>query len=113
MLWLFRHPGKSWERNHHLTQHLQFGIHNWSSSFVPVPFPFDVAVTEKRIVELKKMAMEILKSRLRAIVYPPGTTPIDWRLFSILFLSMVRRPPVYFTTFQFFFSSIVWLLSQK
>lgn len=61
-----------------------------SSSFVPVPFQFDVTVTEKRIVELKKMAMEFLKSRLRAIVYAPGTTPIDWRLFSILFLSMVR-----------------------
>ncbi|CAH3019912.1 unnamed protein product [Porites evermanni] len=35
------------------------------------------------------MAMEFLKSRLRAIVYAPGTTPIDWRLFSILFLSML------------------------
>lgn len=52
------------------------------------------------------MAMEFLKSRLRAIVYAPGTTPIDWRLFSILFLSMVRIG-LFHDLSIFFFSSIV------
>lgn len=36
----------------------------------------------------KCMAMDFLKSRLRGIICPPGTTPLNWKLVSILFFSL-------------------------
>lgn len=33
--------------------------------------------------------MDALKSRLRAILYPPGTNPLNWKILFIVFCSVV------------------------
>lgn len=34
-------------------------------------------------------AMDALKSRLRATLYPPGTNPLNWKILFIVFCSVV------------------------
>ena len=35
--------------------------------------------------------MDTLKSRLRAILYPPGTNPLNWKICFIVFCSVVSE----------------------
>ena len=36
----------------------------------------------------KEFAMNFLTSKVRRIFYPPGTTPVNWKILANVFLSM-------------------------
>ena len=50
--------------------------------------------------------MDSLKSRLRAIFYPPGTNPLNWKLLFIIFFALVG--PVLLLSFTKLYEAHKW-----